>query len=487
MEKAAAKATFAGIALALATAALLLAHRGAVERQSFKAFYCAGAAVKDRQNPYLVEPLRSCERRVAPSALPAGYVEPAPLPGYALIPFAALAMLPPKPAAEVFVLALVIAVVLAAYALAEVLPVARAGLLLAFAPLALLNVAYGEIAPIALAGICTAAYAISRRQWTAAGLAVCVALIQPNVGLPAVAAVFLFAPRSRLSIALTAATLAILSVIAVGLDRNLEYLTTVLPLMANAELVASDQYNLSHLLYAAGASSALATLLGKIWFAVAASCGVLVAGMFATRLHRPTLLPLLPPAFALLFGIYVHDIQILLALPAALAIAVQLRGRAFRTIAVIAVAILIAVWTQRIARTALVLDAAGVAGGIYAVLDGPVRRRVGGSILAALATVAGVLLLQHAQPPVATAQILTGAFHVAATDWAPTAWAAYLRATPALMASGFWLKIPTWLGLAVVTLGALVVCAQSAMPSRSGSRALRLASAQYSVFSRRYD
>ena len=43
--------------------------------------------------------------------------------------------------------------------------------------------------------------------------------------------------------------------------------------------------------------------------------GIALAGIFARRDRQPELLPLLPPASVLLLGIYLHDIQMLLALP----------------------------------------------------------------------------------------------------------------------------------------------------------------------------
>jgi hypothetical protein len=473
VERTGSNATFVGVVLALVAAALFLSAHGTVERASFKAFYCAGVAVKERVDPYRVEPLRSCERRLAPSTLPDGYVEPAPLPGYAMTPFAALAMLPPRLASVIFAISLVLASALAAYVLAEMLPASRSAILLAFAPLTLLNVAYGEVVPLALAALCAAAFLIWRGRWFGAGLAVCVALIQPNVGLPAVLATFIFAPRSRTAVGLGVALLAVVSFLAVGVDRNVEYLTQVLPGMANAEIVASDQYNLSHLLYSAGLTASVASLLGKLWFGFLAVFGVVIAGILAVRRRQPELLPLVPPACVLLFGIYLHDIQILLSLAAALAIAARLRGVAFQTIGVVAVALLVAVWTQRAGVAALTINAVGVACGVWAVSE--VKNRIGVSILAGLATVVCVLSLQHVQPPLVASNLVTQAFHAAPQDQAFCAWAAYLRATPALTAPASLLKFPTWIGLILLAVGAVRLCLQAPEPQGTdvATRALR--------------
>ncbi|MFZ0030519.1 MAG: hypothetical protein WAK84_01430, partial [Candidatus Cybelea sp.] len=344
--------------------------------------------------------------------------------------------------------------------------------LLAVAPLTLLNVAYGEVVPLALAAICAAAFLIWRGRWFGAGLAVCIALIQPNVGLPAVLAAFIFAPRCRAAVGLAVASLAFVSVLAVGIDRNVEYLTQVLPGMANAEIVAADQYNLSHLLYAAGFTASVASLLGKLWFGFVAAFGVVIAGILAVRRRQPELLPLLPPAFVLLFGIYLHDIQILLSLPAALVVATRVRGVAFQTIGAVAVALLVAVWTQRAGVAALTINAVGVGGGLWAVVAA--KSRIGLSIVGALSTVLCIFLLRPAVPPSVGSNFVTQTFHAAAHDQAFSAWAAYLRATPALIAPASLPKIPTWIGLVLVILGAVRLCLQAG-PRATGSRDVRYA------------
>ena len=102
MRERTAGVAFAAISLLLCFAAFALAARGEVQHQSFKAFYCGATAVRDRHDPYLVEPLRTCERSLEQDPMPQGYVEPAPLPGYSLAAFVPLTLLPPKLAAELF-------------------------------------------------------------------------------------------------------------------------------------------------------------------------------------------------------------------------------------------------------------------------------------------------------------------------------------------------------------------------------------------------
>src|SRR5579871_2501908 len=62
---------------------------------AFGAFYCGGTLVRERANPYRVEPLRTCERALQSYQYDHDdVVEPVPLPGFALLPFAALSLLP---------------------------------------------------------------------------------------------------------------------------------------------------------------------------------------------------------------------------------------------------------------------------------------------------------------------------------------------------------------------------------------------------------
>ncbi len=438
---------FAAVSLLVTLAAFALGARGDVEHQSFKAFYCAGVAVRERHDPYRVEPLRSCERGLERTAMPAGYVEPAPLPGYVLLPFAVFSKLPPKLAAELFCIILALAAVVSARCLAAAIHVSDTAILLAFAPLTLLNVAYGETAPLAMLAMCAAAYFLAKHRWIAAGCAASLALLQPNVGVPAVVAMFLFVHRSRAAVIVSVAALALLSLAALGLAENKEYFAQVLPLMANAELVASDQYSLSRLLFMVGVAPPLALLLGKIWFTFAAVFGVALAGVLSARSRQDILVPLLPPAAVLFFGIYLHDIQILIALPAALAIAARVPGRTFRVIGAAALALLIAVWTQKISRATVALDVAGVFGGLFAVLGGSLGRRLTVASIGALVTTVCVVLVVHVAPGPSAGQIVTHAFNASPDEFSPVAWARYLRATVALTRPVFAPQLAAWLGL----------------------------------------
>ena len=457
--KSAKSVAFIAVSLLVTLAAFALGARGDVGHQSFKAFYCAGVAVRERRDPYRVEPLRSCERGFERDPMPAGYVEPAPLPGYVLLPFALLSELPPKQAAEFFCVFLALAAIASARCLARAVNASDTAVLLAFTPLALLNVAYGETAPLAMLAMCGAAYFLSRHRWMAAGCVASLALLQPNVGLPAVVAMFLFVHRARAAIMISVAVLALLSFAALGLAENAEYFAHVLPLMAYAELVASDQYSLSRLLFAAGVSPSLALLMGKIWFACAAVFGVALAGAFAVEEPQRRPHSAAPPRGRTVLRHLLTRHSNARRPSGGVCSRLRVPVGVFRVAGAGALALLIAVWTQKISRATAALDVAGVFGGLVAVLGGSLGRRVAIATIGAIVTTLCVATVVHLQPPPAAGQIVTHAFNAAPDEFSPVAWARYLRATAALTQQTFAPQLAAWLGL----LGLLVTAVAAAV------------------------
>jgi hypothetical protein len=71
----------------------------------FNAFYCGGATAASHHDPYRTEPLRTCENeaRGFPPGRGLQFAVPAPLPGYALAPFALLSRMPFRLASFVWV------------------------------------------------------------------------------------------------------------------------------------------------------------------------------------------------------------------------------------------------------------------------------------------------------------------------------------------------------------------------------------------------
>ncbi len=305
------------------------------------AFYCAGEAIGTGHNPYRVEPLRSCEHRVAPETNPPSIAEPAPLPGYALAPFALLARLDYPIAAAIFVALSLAGFVVSAYTLA---PLARVPLATAFSSLIVIDgyidVSYGENATLALAAVCVAGYFTAIGRDRAAGLAAAVAMFEPHVGLAACASLFLWRARSRVPLLLTGAAFLLLSLVVVSPHTFAEYFARELPLQARSETVSSDQYSLTWLAFLLGASDDVAARIGSYCYVAFFISGVALARRVARAFGAPALLVFFPCAATAFLGVFIHDIELPAAIPAALVIAARTSSR----VAWLALAMLTIAW-----------------------------------------------------------------------------------------------------------------------------------------------
>ena len=303
----------------------------------FRAFYCAGAALDAGADPYRAEPLRSCEV-AAWEAFPAGYPEvavPAPLPGYALAPFALLARLPYGVAAALWECALVAAFAGSALLLTGLCrlraPVVWAALLLS---VGLVSGFLGQLVPFSLLALCLCARAVEDERPRLAALAAAASLIEPHFGFPVCLGLALWMPRARLPLALLAGGAALLSFGLLGFERNLEYVRDVLPAHLASEVTNEEQYSLTHLLSLAGVPDALAIRLGTLSYAVTVALGALLGGKLVRRGAPASLYVLVPAAFAPLAGSFVHLQQMAFVIPALLVLWApsrrQTRGSAAR-------------------------------------------------------------------------------------------------------------------------------------------------------------
>lgn len=415
---------------------------------SFKTFYCAGATINAGHDPYRVEPLRSCERAFNPkSELPAQLVEPAPLPGYALAPFALLARLSPNAAQLAFTIAVLLAALLAAAALAACTGAPFAAVLAAFMPLTFLNLAFGEIPPFCALAIAAAAFAVATKRWNMAGVCAALALVQPQVGIAAVLSTLLWVPRARIAALATCAALALVSLATLGVHGNLEYFREVLPAQAYSELVAADQYSLSRLLTMAGVTVRWAMFAAQLQYLLMLA-GTLLARYASRAWNAPALIPALPPAIVMIGGAYLHDIQIMNALPAAVIVASLLKASRAEIAGFIMLVLLAIVWTENPGRQLFVVSTFAVAGAAALALSGNVVRRVSLAFGGALITVVMLVAIHAVQSAAPPGPITTEAsFRAAPDEYASLAWADYMRATPALTRHVVLPKIPTWAGL----------------------------------------
>jgi hypothetical protein len=314
---------------------------------AFGAFYCGGTIVRAGADPYRVEPLRSCEQKLPayPNYGIAGSVEPVPLPGYAIAPFSLLSLLPFKAAFVLFSVVSVLATLVAVFALARLTHLTP---LLIGAALLLgdlfHNLVFGEIPPLVIGALSLAGLFVSRKRSWGAAAALCVALVEPHVVLPAVIAVGVAAPAMRRPLLVLAAVLLTLTCAASGFHGAIEYVARVLPVQAAAELPAIDQYSLSWLLHLLGANDRLAVTLGSISYLCSAAFGVMLGVLLARRFEEPAFLVLFPPAIAMIGGSFLHDIQIPIAVPVALLLFARVPFA--RAWSVLAIALLAVPWSE---------------------------------------------------------------------------------------------------------------------------------------------
>lgn len=290
----------------------------------FGAFYCAGKVVLHRQDPYRVEPLESCERDLGSvddrwkSLVNESGVSPAPLPAYDFVPLAALATMPVHAAVTLFGLLLLFATTVIAYCLARMSalpPIA------AFA-IAFMGVTYGasqsgQLAPFAIAAVAAAALLLRLGKQQLATITASVALLQPQFGLPVLAAMFVFIPRVRLTIAAIVLALLVCGLEALGTRGLLEYFS-VLPIHARSELNSPVQYSFTWLAHVLGADAHAALLAGSASSVALFIFCLFVLARSGEQASRTGAVVLLPAAFAVLGGTFIHTHQISVALLAAI-------------------------------------------------------------------------------------------------------------------------------------------------------------------------
>ncbi len=438
------------VAVVVLVGSLAATHK--LAPSSFKAFYCAGQSVVERADPYEIEPLRACEHRVAPNALPTYAVEPAPLPGYALAPWALVALLSPTAARLLYYALLIAALALTSFAVAKLAPIQPAHAMLALLSVWFLNLSFSEIPPITTACVALTALMLARnRPWLTAVFAAGVAF-EPHLAVPLWIALLLFARTTRVPLVVVGIGLAIVDVAIGGPHQALEYFAQTLPAQALSEVFANDQFSLTHFAIGLGASVPAALRIGLLSYIFMIAAGIVVARRLAGQ-NAPEYLALVPPAFVLIGGTYLHDVQFYTALPLALV----LLARSVRPSVLIACAtLLLAVaWSEATSRLILALSATSVFAVAWAALPNRPLRAIS-CVAAALAAVTLVVALNRlptapgvtpSLPPVGAA------FHP--TDQTGLDWSTYLASDPALTKPSprsSLRKVPTWAGAMLLVL-----------------------------------
>jgi hypothetical protein len=412
----------------------------------FRAFDCAGAVAGSRVDPYRAEPLRRCEHATGnfrPDL--AKLAVPAPLPGYALVPFAILARLPFPFAAALWTAVSLLGLTGAGFALCRI---SRLPGRVVWSALALsagfLSISLGQVVPVALGALCVAALALDRERYVTAAVAAWVAMIEPHVALPALIALGLFAPRTRIPLGIGLAIAIVASLGLLGLEANIEYLRAVLPAHAASELTNEEQYSLAYALHGLRLPDAVALLVANVSYLFVAAVGILVAQRIVQRGASRSLLVLVPVAFAVIGGPFVHVHQMAFILPAALVLAGSVaRGTRALGLALLLLAIPWGTFLPLLSLLPL------VALGIGLLAHDILRVRTGLAVAAGLAAAAFIIILAHGlgarpDPSVALAAVSDGRRLAEAT------WSTYMHSSFHSNVGLFALaKVPTFAGVAL--------------------------------------
>jgi hypothetical protein len=337
------------LVMALLCTALPFAGQYAGDRSSgwlmvdFRAYYCGALAQREGRNPYFTASVSECQRRTpAPYYRSAKNVAvPAPYPPYALALLYPLTFMPFGEAAIAWWTVLAIALGLAAYGLGRV---ARQPSAVAWGALALsLGLASwtsGNIVPLAVAALVLAALLAERRRFGPAAAATIVALIEPQIALPAAVALFIGYREMRVGLGTGIVALPLISIALAGPAQAIFYCTTVLPAHALAEVSRDNQYSVSTVLAALGTPDTPAVVAGSVSYIVMSIVGIVVALRLARRYDAPAIAALVPPALSLVGGSFVHTAEIGAAVPACLVLftrVAEYRGWLFAALLLLAV------------------------------------------------------------------------------------------------------------------------------------------------------
>jgi hypothetical protein len=316
---------------------LMYAERGVwspiTSPTDFRAFYCGGRAVVARADPYRVEPAHSCQVAALNAAgfrAIGGLTVPTPQPPYGLAFFSLFAALPFLFASVLWFALSVAAWLRTVFLLRDMTGLGVAWPLFATFGLALLgSLALGQIVPVLMWLVAECAAALHAGDERRAALFATLSTIEPATGGALWLTLFALRPGARRTLALGAVALLAVSLLALRPEQCVEWLTQVLPAHASSELNNPEQFSLSSVLALAGAAPAAAEALGTLDYVAMVVLGIWAAAQTAARWRQPAVIALLPPAFAVLGGPFVHEHHLAMAIPMALLAFAQTRRREF--------------------------------------------------------------------------------------------------------------------------------------------------------------
>jgi hypothetical protein len=351
---------------------------------------------------------------------------------------------------------------LAAYALARI---ARQPMLVAWGALVLsLGLSSfwsGNVMPIAFAAIIVAGLAVQRGRLALAVPALAIAMVEPQVALPAALGLFAACSRARVALVVAAAVLGIISVASSGVAQTLSYVTAVAPAHALSEVSRDNQYSLSTVLAAFGVPDVSAALAGSISYVVVSAVGVLVALRLARRFDDPSLTVLVPAAFSVLGGTFVHTGEIAVAIPACFLLFTH--ARTLRPWLFIALVLLIVPWMLATSAAMFLAPLFPVAYVAYTLSRGD-RAVTFGTAVVSFAFIAGLFALYAVHyAPIAPHPPL---YPPIDARLAESSWRQFVLPNVTNRPVMWLLRIPTWAGLVI-----FAACA-ALLAERGGARVL---------------
>ncbi len=421
------------------------------QMSDFSDFYCAGAALNRGRSPYTYEPLHSCEQRIGALIFVRQnptLVIPAPQPPYDFLPFALLARLP-FPAALTLYTAAIVLLILGAAAGLTLLRIPWVLAVAAFAiPAIYVEMAAGQVVPFSLLFLVAAAAALRFQRYVLAGVMAALVAVEPQLGVPVAVTVFLYAKEARLALAATAIALALAGCWVVTPAGFWDYLSRTLPAHAGSESAWPFQYSLTYALHFFGVPAGIAQIVGTLSFVATFAIAVWASPRLAAALKRSELLVFFPAMAVVLGGPFIHNVEIPAAVPAAIILAIEMRGTS-RIVSGVALCAIVLPWlqlwgTKRLFAASILTCAI-------------VLFRLGFSlpmVLGTLIAFAAIIFALERNPPPAAPASERVAFNAA--DLASRAWQ---RITPTFHYQGLeWLlvKMPTWVGLLAVLIVAIV-------------------------------
>jgi hypothetical protein len=417
----------------------------------FRAYYCAAKAAGAHANPYFEASIHACERVPAPPfyRVPANVTVPAPYPPYVLMLLYPLTLLPFGMAAVVWWAIVLLSFGVAALALARV---TRQPVLVAWAvlvlSLGLTSLTSGNVVPLCIALLLTAAYCAQLGYIPVAALAIALAMIEPQLALPAAISAFIRFPRIRLVLVMLFALLGAASLVMSGLTQSIAYVTSVLPAHALAEVSRDNQYSLSTVVAALGVPDGHAVAIGSASYVVMAIVGIVVGVRLARDYHDPAFVLLVPPAFTLLGGSFVHTGEIAIAAPACLLLLT--RAENHRTL-LLAILILLSVpWMLATSAASFLAPLFPVAFLVY-VLGGRDRTMALASALGSAVIILLLFLTAVHTPPHGIAQAISRP--PIDPRLAEAGWRDLVLGNSTNRLAMWLLRLPTWIGLlGLVTL-----------------------------------